>query len=163
MREAGAVRRASAAQRSTRAERLRAPLLLAFAAFLTIEAAGGLVIFCARLAFGTTPGAALHVALGIALTGLYAAYQWGHWFRVAPWRSRLDYLLGLLASASLALTQATGFVLAVAWWNGVRRGAPPEYAPQWSALHNIGSMLVLTFTLSHLGAVLRRAPGRAGA
>lgn len=147
--------------RDARAERLRAPLLLAFAALLTLEAAGGLFLFCARLANGSTPGVTLHVAAGVVLTGFYAAYQWRHWMRVAPWRSRLDYLLGLLASASLALTQATGFVLALEWWRSVRTSAAPAYAPEWSALHNIGSMLVLTFALSHLGAVLRRAPGKA--
>jgi hypothetical protein len=57
-----------------RARRLRAPLLLAPWALLAFEALGGLVIFVARLVAGSTPGETLHVAAGIALTALYAAY-----------------------------------------------------------------------------------------
>jgi len=140
---------------AARGRRLRSPLLLAFAVVLAFEAAGGIVIFCARLAYGVTPGETLHVIGGIVLTALYAAYQWRHWLRVRPVRMRLDYGLGLLATASLFLTQASGFALAFTWWQA--RGVAADYAPVVVALHNIGSMLVLTFVAAHVGAVLQRA------
>ena len=56
-----------------RAARLRAPLALVLGALLAIEAAGGLVIFFARLAFGATPGEGVHVVAGAALSVTYAA------------------------------------------------------------------------------------------
>lgn len=136
-----------------RSARLRAPLLLSMWAVLVFEAVGGLVIFCARLLSGASPGVSLHVVAGLALTALYAAYQWSHWRRVAPVRARLDYALGLIASSSLAITQATGLVLGWRWWHSP---AAPAYPPALSAFHNIMSMLVLTFVLAHLGAVLSR-------
>jgi len=150
-------RRASGpmAASAARTRRLRSPLLLATAVVLVFEAAGGIVIFCARLAYGVTPGETLHVILGIVLTALYAAYQWRHWLRVRPVRPRLDYALGLLATASLLLTQTSGWALGFTWWQA--RGAAADYAPAVSALHNIGSMLVLTFVAAHVGAVLQRA------
>lgn len=137
-----------------RATRLRAPLLVALWTTLGIEALGGLVIFCARLLSGTSPGITLHVAVGVALTFVYAAYQWGHWRRVSPVRARLDYAIGLIAAASLAITQASGLVLGWIWWRA--RDATPVYPSLLSALHNIMSMLVLTFVGAHLGAVLLR-------
>ncbi|MFI5370686.1 MAG: hypothetical protein ACHQ52_03940 [Candidatus Eisenbacteria bacterium] len=136
-----------------RSARLRAPLLITLWIALGFEAAGGLVIFCARLLSGSSPGVTLHVAVGLVLTLLYAAYQWSHWRRVAPLRARLDYALGLIASSSLAITQASGLALGWIWW---RSPAAPVYPASLSALHNIMSMLVLTFVLAHLGAVLTR-------
>ena len=132
-------------------------------ALLGFEALGGLVIFCARLIAGRTPGETLHVVLGVALTAVYAVYQWRHWARVAPFRTRLDYALGLIASLALALTQLTGLWLATAWWRD--RIAQPVatgvgYPPALSALHNIGSVAVLTFVGAHLGAVLMRDRAR---
>ena len=150
-------RRASGqtAASAARARRLRSPLLLATAVVLAFEAVGGIVIFFARLAYGVTPGETLHVIGGIVLTALYAAYQWRHWLRVRPVRPRLDYALGLLATASLILTQASGWALGFSWWQA--QGRTADYAPVVSALHNIGSMLVLTFVAAHVGAVLQRA------
>ncbi|HYM81355.1 MAG TPA: hypothetical protein VEY91_08075 [Candidatus Limnocylindria bacterium] len=139
--------------------RLRAPLLLALGALLAFEAAGGIVIFCARLVTGTTPGESLHVIAGVALTGIYAAYQVRHWNRVAPFRPRLDYLLGVIASLSLAATQATGLWLALSWWRDrVAQPVPGEvsYPAALTALHNIGSVAVWTFVSAHFGAVLMR-------
>jgi hypothetical protein len=137
-----------------RAKRLRAPLLVTLWALLGFEAAGGLVLFCARLVAGQSPGVTLHVLVGLVLTLVYAAYQWSHWFRVAPFRARLDYALGLIAATSLVITQTTGLVLGWIWWRAA--GAPPAYPALLSALHNIMSMLVLTFVGAHLGAVLVR-------
>lgn len=140
---------------STRGERLRAPLLLALWSLLGVEAIGGLVIFVARLSLGTTPGEALHVFAGLALTLVYAIYQWGHWTRVRPARARLDYVLGILAALFMTATNATGLVLGWIWWTA-RRGGPVAYPSLLSACHNIGSMLVLTFVAAHFGAVLMR-------
>ncbi len=141
-----------------RARRLRAPLLLALWLLLALEGAGGIVIFVARLATGETPGETLHVVGGLALTVVYAAYQWRHWLRVRPVRARLDYTLGLLASAFLLLTNLTGLALGAAWWRDrvMSHAAAARYAPPLSAVHNIGSMLVLTFVGAHLAAVLMR-------
>lgn len=122
---------------------------------LALEALGGLVIFVARLLDGTLPGETLHVIAGLALTVVYAVYQWTHWRRVAPFRARPDYALGLLAALSMALVGLTGLVLAAGWWRG-RGAGPVDYPPFLSAIHNIGSMVVLTFAGAHLGAVLRR-------
>lgn len=145
--------------RRSRAERLRAPLLLGLAVLLALEAVGGIVIFFARLAWGGTPGETLHVLAGAALAGVYAVYQWRHWGRVAPLRARLDHALGLLASGAMATTLLTGFVLAVPWWRArveAASAAPVIYPPALSAVHNIGSMLLLTFVLTHVAAVLMR-------
>ena len=141
-----------------RRQRLRSPLLLAFAVVLAFEAAGGIVIFCARLAYGAMPGETLHVIGGLVLTPLYALYQWRHWRRIRPVRQRLDHALGLLASGSIVLTQASGFALGFAWLEA--GGAAADYEPVVSALHNIGSMLVMTFVAAHVGAVLKRTPLR---
>ena len=142
-----------------RGKRLRAPLLVTLWWLLGVEAAGGLLVFFMRLASGNTPGETLHVVVGALLTLVYAIYQWQHWGRVAPWRSRLDYAMGLIAALSMGATLATGFVLAWPWWR-VRvvdhgAGAIP-YPPPVSAAHNIMSMLVLTFVGAHLAAVLLR-------
>lgn len=142
-----------------RARRLRAPLLLGLAFLLAIESIGGIVIFVARLTLGVTPFEALHVWCGIALTACYAIYQVKHWHRVAPFRARLDYAIGLIASIFMAATNLTGLVLAFPWWETRIAGAsaaPVAYPPLLSAAHNIGSMLVLTFVGAHLGAVLMR-------
>ena len=153
---------------SARDRRLRAPLLLGLALLLAVEAVGGLVIFFARLASGTTPGESLHVIAGVALTVFYVAYQWSHWGRVAPWRSRLDYVLGLIATLALSLTQLTGLWLGGQWWLARAAGIPRvPYLSSVSAAHNVMSMFVLTFVGAHLGAVLWRdslaatkSPGR---
>jgi hypothetical protein len=142
-----------------RSRRLRAPLLVLLWWLLGIEAAGGLLIFVMRLAAGTMPGETLHVVAGAGLTLVYAIYQWQHWGRVAPWRTRLDYALGLIAASAMGLTLLTGYVLAWPWWTArvVRRvGDTVAYSPLVSAAHNIMSMLVLTFVLAHLAAVLLR-------
>ena len=123
---------------------------------LGFEAVGGLVIFTARLVAGTLPGETLHVIGGLALTVVYAAYQWVHWRRVAPFRASADYALGLLAALSMALVNLSGLFLALPWWRG--RGSAVAYPPLLSAVHNIGGMIALTFAIAHLGAVLRRDP-----
>jgi hypothetical protein len=155
----GTLDRPPAAPEAPRAKRLNAPLLVLLWWLLGVEAAGGLVIFYARLAFGRTPGESLHVVAGALLTLVYASYQWQHWNRVQPWRNRLDYAMGLIASLSMGATLATGYWLAWPWWN-VRvvargTGAVPYPTPV-SAAHNIMSMLVLTFVGAHLAAVLLR-------
>jgi len=142
------------ASRSPRAARLLAPLLLTLAALLAFEALGGLVLFFARLAAGSMPGEAVHVFAGLALTLAYALYQWSHWRRVWPLRARLDYVLGVIAALSMIAALATGLLLGLAWWRG--REGTPAFAPPLVAAHNVTSMLVLTFALSHLGAVLQR-------
>ncbi len=140
-----------------RARRLRAPLVLALAALLALEAGGGLVIFFARLVTGRTPGEALHVGGGVVATLAYALYQWGHWRRVAPFRPRLDYTIGLIAALAMAATQLTGLWLGWEWWR-VRVAGPAAvpYTPLLSAAHNVTTMFTLTFVLAHLGAVLQR-------
>jgi hypothetical protein len=135
---------------------MRAPLLVALWTLLAFEAVGGLVIFFARLAVGALPGEAAHVYAGIALTFAYAAYQWGHWNRVAPFRARLDYALGLIAAIALTLTQLTGFALAWPWWLARGTAMPAAYGSLLSGAHNVMSMFVLTFVGAHLGAVLQR-------
>jgi len=143
----------------SRAARLRAPLLIVLGVMLGFEALGGLVLFCARLVAGTSPGVTPHIAIGFALTFVYAIYQWRHWRRVMPFRARLDYALGLIAALGLAITQATGLVLGWVWWRSAA-GTVPAYPPLLSAFHNIMSMLVLTFVGAHLGAVLVRDRAR---
>ena len=131
---------------------------------LGFEAAGGLVLFGARLALGTSPGESLHVIGGLALTMCYAAYQWRHWNRVRPFRARPDYALGLVAALSMAAVNGTGLALAVFWWRDRWIAhAAAWYPPALSAAHNIGSMLVLAFVGAHLGAVLLRERRAAGA
>jgi hypothetical protein len=131
-------------------------VLLTLWVLLAIDAVGGLAIFFARLAWGATPGITAHVLAGCALAGVYVAYQIGHWSRVSPLRARLDYGLGVLAAATLVGTFVTGLVLAVPWWRARASGSAAAYPPMLSAVHNIGSMLVLTFVGAHLGAVLNR-------
>ena len=111
----------------------------------------------ARLVDGSVPGETPHILAGLGLTLVYAGYQWRHWRRVAPFRARADYALGLLAALSMALVNLSGLWLALSWWQ--ERGAAVDYPPLLSALHNIGSMVVLTFAAAHLGAVLRRDRG----
>ena len=140
-----------------RARRLRAPLLLALAALLALESVGGLVLLFARVAFGTTPGVALHVAAGLLLTIVYAIYQVTHWNRVAPWRSRPDYVLGLIAAVTLAATDLTGLALGWEWWRTRLDGTGIAHYPiALSAIHTLGTMLVLAFASAHLAAVLAR-------
>lgn len=142
-----------------RARRLRAPLLLALWTLLAVETIGGLVIFAARLVRGTTPGEALHVVAGVLLTAVYALYQWGHWRRVRPARPQLHYALGVIAAASMALTNLSGLWLAVFWWQErvvAAGGAAVRYPATLSAIHNVASMVVLTFVAAHVGAVLFR-------
>lgn len=144
---------------SPRDRRLRAPILVLLWWLLGFEAAGGLLIFFMRLAAGQTPGEMLHVVVGAMFTLVYVAYQWPHWTRVRPWRSRLDYALGLIAACSMLATLATGYALAWAWWQTRVQGlspAPVSYSTVVSAAHNIMSMLVLTFVGAHLAAVLLR-------
>lgn len=142
-----------------RARRLRAPVLLALWALLAFETLGGLVIFVARLVWGTTPGEALHVIAGVLLTAIYAVYQWQHWRRVRPVRPQLHYALGIIAAASMALTNLTGLWLAAYWWQerwAAASAAAVRYPAALSAVHNVASMVVLTFVIAHLGAVLFR-------
>ena len=144
---------------SPRGPRLRAPLIVSLWALLAFEGAGGIVIFFVRLAAGRTPGETLHVLMGALLTLVYAAYQWQHWSRVSPWRSRLDYVLGLIAALSMTGALGTGLWLAWPWWQTRVVAASSRavaYAPAVSAVHNIMSMLVLTFVGAHLAAVLLR-------
>ena len=140
-----------------RARRLRSPLLLTLWGLLAFESAGGIVIFVARLAAGITPGETLHVIAGLALTVVYAAYQWLHWLRVRPMRG-LHTVIGWLAASSMALAILTGLALGVVWWRDRIAGqaAAAAYPPALSAVHNIGGMLVLTFVGAHLAAVLMR-------
>jgi hypothetical protein len=142
-----------------RSRRLRAPLLVLLWWLLGIEALGGLAIFFMRLAAGTMPGETVHVVAGAGLTLVYAIYQWQHWGRVSPWRGRLDYALGLIGAIAMGLTLLTGYVLAWPWWRSriMARGHEPiAYSSLVSGAHNIMSMLVLTFVLAHLAAVLLR-------
>jgi hypothetical protein len=141
---------------------MRAPLLIALWVLLAVEFLGGLVIFFARLANGTLPGESLHVWAGIALAGVYAAYQWQHWLRVRSVRSGLDRLLGYLTASSMVATLVTGIWLGWEWWRHVRVGAPGHvpYASWLSGAHNIASMLVAAFVASHVGVILlRERPG----
>ena len=152
-----ALPRAPGAAALERARRFRAPLLITLWVLLAIEGVGGLVIFFARVAYGTLPGEAIHVLAGVALTIVYAVYQWTHWTRVRPFRPRMHYALGLIAASSMALTNLTGLVLGWMWWDHRSGGgARAGYPPLLSALHDIGCMMTLTFILSHLGAVLAR-------
>ena len=142
-----------------RSRRLRAPLLVLLWGLLGIEALGGLVIFFMRLAAGIMPGETLHVVAGAGLTLVYVMYQVQHWGRVSPWRGRLDYALGLIGAIAMGLTLLTGYVLAWPWWRVriiARAREPIAYSSFVSGAHNIMSMLVLTFVLSHLAAVLLR-------
>ena len=155
--------RASGSLAELRGRRLRAPLLLALWTLLAFEAAGGTVIFVARLATGSTPGEALHVAAGVALTIVYAVYQWRHWLRVRPQRG-LHFVIGVLAASFMALANLSGLALGGVWWRDrvIGHAAAAAYPPALSAVHNIGSMLVLTFAGAHIAAVLMRdrRPGR---
>jgi hypothetical protein len=143
----------------SRGRRLRSPLLLLLWALLACEAAGGLVIFVARLVAGRVPGEALHLAAGVALLVVYALYQWRHWRRVRPLRPQLHHALGLIAALFMALTNLTGLWLAASWWRdrvATPIGATVRYPPLLSAVHNVASMVVLTFVGAHVGAVLFR-------
>lgn len=142
-----------------RSRRLRAPLLVLLWWLLGAEAVGGLTLFFMRLATGSLPGETVHVIAGAGLTLVYAIYQWQHWFRVSPWRGRLDYAVGLIAAIAMGITLATGYVLAWPWWMQRivhRTSGAVAYPSLVSAAHNIMSMLVLTFVLAHLAAVLLR-------
>ena len=139
--------------------RLRAPLLVLLWWLLGIEALGGLLIFFMRLAAGSLPGETIHVTVGAGLTLVYAVYQWQHWGRVSPWRGRLDHALGLIGAIAMGLALLTGYVLAWPWWRArviARAHEPVAYPAFASGVHNIMSMLVLTFVLSHVAAVLLR-------
>jgi hypothetical protein len=139
-----------------RAARLRSPLLLALWVLLGFEALGGFVIFTARLVAGTSPGEAAHVAAGIALTLCYAVYQWQHWRRVSPFRARVDYGLGLIAALAMALVNLSGLWLGLCWWRGRALPLAARYPVALSGVHNVASMVVLSFVVAHLGAVLQR-------
>lgn len=142
-----------------RARRMRAPLLVLLWWLLAFEALGGLLMFFMRLADGSTPGELVHVGVGALFTLVYVAYQIPHFARVAPWRSRMDYALGLIAALSMFATLGTGIALAAEWWPvrvTAASAAAVVYTPWVSAAHNIMSMLVLTFVGAHLAAVLMR-------
>lgn len=148
-----------AASDSPRGRRMRSPLLLAVWGLIAFEALGGMLIFFMRLASGRVPGETLHVAAGALLALAYLSYQWLHWSRVAPWRSRLDYAMGLIATASMAGALGTGLWLAAPWWRTRIVAGSAEavaYPASLSAAHNVMSMLVLTFVGAHLAAVLLR-------
>jgi len=128
-------------------------------ALLAFEAIGGLVIFFARLAFGTTPGETLHVLAGLALVAAYAIYQWRHWTRVRPVRARLDYTLGLFSLGFMTLTLLTGLALAWPWWQArvvAPTGAEVQYPSLLAAAHNAATVMVLSFVGAHFGSVLLR-------
>jgi len=144
---------------TARLARLRAPLLLSLTALLALESAGGLVLLFVRVAFGAMPGVTIHVVGGLALTIVYTIYQWTHWHRVAPWRSRPDYVLGLIAALSMAAVNLTGLALAWFWWRAQPRATPASYPTALSAVHTLATMLVLTFAGGHLAAVLVRDRG----
>jgi len=147
------------ASENPRGRRMRSPLLLTVWGLLVFEALGGMLLFIMRLASGQAPGETLHVAGGALLTLAYLAYQWPHWLRVAPWRSRLDYAMGLIAAASMAGALGTGLWLAWPWWRTRIVAGSAEavaYPASLSAVHNVMSMLVLTFVGAHLAAVLLR-------
>ncbi len=138
---------------------MRSPVLIAVWALLLFEALGGMLIFMLRLTSGQTPGEALHVGAGALLTLTYALYQWQHWKRIAPWRSRLDFAMGLIAALSMAGALGTGLWLAWPWWQArivSGSGEAVAYPAPLSAAHNVMSMLVLTFVGAHLAAVLLR-------
>ena len=100
---------------------------------------------------------ALHVAAGLVLAIVYAIYQATHWNRVAPWRSRPDYALGLIAAVTLAVTDLTGLALGWEWWVARLDGTGiVRYPVALSAIHTLGTMLVLAFASGHLAAVLAR-------
>jgi predicted O-methyltransferase YrrM len=110
-----------------------------------------------------TPGETLHVVAGLALTVVYAVvYQWRHWVRVRPFRRQLHYALGLIAALFMAATNLTGLWLGALWLRD-RVIAPMEtavrYPPLLGAVHNVASMVVLTFVGAHVGAVLLPRPG----
>lgn len=147
---------------SFRAARLRSPLLIVVGGLLAVEAIGGLALFVARLVLGRYPGETIHVVAGLGLTLAFVLYQWRHWLRVAPLRARQDYILGLIASTTMALTLLSGLWLGIDWWRA--RTEPTPTATRYDALlvaiHNIGGMLVLAFVGAHLGAVLMRDSSR---
>lgn len=141
---------------ATRAERLRSPLLVALWVLFALEASTGLVIFFARLALGAAPTLSLHWYAGFAFTVVYVGYQIQHWSRVQPLRARLDHVLGVLATASLLATQWSGYADGWEWFNRGRPLAYTAFPATLSAIHNVMSMLSLTFVGAHLGAVLLR-------
>gem|GEM_PF-2647694 len=144
---------------SGRRERLRSPLLLALAALLTVESIGGMVLFTARLISGRATGETIHILAGTALAGIYAVYQVRHWARVRSLRWRLDHGLGWIAAVVMVLTLGSGLILALDWWDvkvGASKAVEVIYPPSWSAVHNVGSLLVLTFLGAHVCAVLFR-------
>lgn len=141
---------------STRAERLRSPLLLMLWALFAIEAVTGLIVFFARLAVGSAPTVSLHWFAGFAFTLVYVIYQIQHWTRVQPLRARLDHVLGVVATTSLIITQVSGYWVG---WEWFMRGRPLGYTAfpaALSATHNVMSMLAMTFVGAHFGAVLLR-------
>jgi hypothetical protein len=144
-----------------RARRLVAPLLLVLGLLLAIESLGGLVILFVRVAFGGLPALRLHLVAGLALTLVYTIYQVTHWNRVAPWRTRPDFVLGLIAALSMAAVNLTGLALAWIWWQARRAGTVAAYPTALSAVHTLGTMLVLTFVGAHVVAVVQRDAGRA--
>lgn len=153
---------AKPARVSSRATRLRSPLLIWLWVLFGIEAVTGLIIFFARLALGAAPTLSLHWFAGFAFTLVYIVYQVQHWNRVQPVRPRLDHVLGVVASTSLMIAQVSGYWVGAEWF---LRGRPPGYTTfpaTLSALHNVMSMLSLTFVGAHIGAVLLRdSRGRA--
>ena len=149
----------SATSEHPRGRRLRSPLLILLWALLAFEALGGMVLFFMRLASGQAPGETLHVIVGVLLTFAYVAYQVGHWTRVAPWRSRLDHIMGLIAALSMAGVLGTGLWLAAPWWEArvvAHSDEAVAYPSLLRAAHNVLSMLVLTFVSAHVAAVLLR-------
>ena len=146
----------NSSRRTSRAERLRSPLLIALWTLFAIEALTGIIVFFARLAVGRAPTVSLHWYAGFAFTLVYAIYQIQHWNRVQPLRARLDHVLGVVATSSLIATQVSGYWVGWEWFT---RGRPMGYTAFPSALsatHNVMSMLAMTFVGAHLGAVLLR-------
>jgi hypothetical protein len=59
----------------------------------------------------------------------------------------------------MALVNLTGLALAACWWQDrvhAPTADPVRYPVALSAVHNVASMVVLSFVLAHLGAVVSR-------
>lgn len=126
---------------------------------LAVEALGGLILFAARLMAGRAPGETIHIFTGAAFAGIYVVYQARHWSRVRSLRWRLDHGLGLIAAVFMVVTLGSGLILALFWWDAKKVASEIGeviYPPTWSAVHNVGSLLVLTFLGAHVCAVLFR-------
>jgi hypothetical protein len=118
-----------------------------------------MILFAARLIAGRAPGETIHIFGGAALAGIYVVYQARHWRRVNALRWRLDHTLGLIAAVFMVVTLGSGLILALSWWDARKVASDTSeviYSASWSAVHNVASLLVLTFLGAHVCAVLFR-------